>query len=146
MKALTKLVVAVAVTCAVVLVVASGVALALDKLGTNGPDTLKGTNKSDFLLGRGGGDDIYGLGGTDELQGGPGKDFVFGGKRERFLFSGGNKNLMGGPGNDFVNGGKGSDNTPTTYLRRRITLSYAAMAATGCSPIGQTCSHSTARG
>jgi len=110
MKALTKLVAAVAVTCAVVLVVASGVALALDKLGTNGPDTLNGTNKSDNLFGRGGGDDIYGWGGTDDLQGGPGKDFVFGGKREHFLFSKGNKNLLGGPGNDYLNGGLGSDN------------------------------------
>jgi hypothetical protein len=53
---------AVAVTCAVTLVVASGVALALNKLGTNGPDILRGTNKSDNLLGRGGGDDIYGWG------------------------------------------------------------------------------------
>ena len=53
---------------------------------------------------------------------------------------------MGGPGNDFVNGGKGSDNTPTTYLRRRSTSSYAAMAATRCSPIEQMCSHPTARG
>ena len=51
---------AVTVTCVVMLVVASGVALAVSKLGTNGPDTLTGTDKSDFLLGRGGGDDIYG--------------------------------------------------------------------------------------
>ena len=99
-----------AVFMAVSLVAASGVALALDKLGTSGPDTLRGTNKSDHLLGRGGGDDIYGLGGTDNLQGGPGKDFVFGGRREHFRFSGGNKNLMGGPGNDYANGGLGSDN------------------------------------
>ena len=63
---------ALAVTCAVTLVVASGVALALNKLGTNGPDTLKGTNKSDNLLGRGGNDDLFGLGGTDNLLGGSG--------------------------------------------------------------------------
>ena len=63
---------AVAVTCAVTLVGASGVALALNKLGTNGPDTLKGTNKSDNLLGRGGNDDLFGLGGTDNLLGGSG--------------------------------------------------------------------------
>jgi len=101
---------AMAAACAVTLVVASGVALALNKIGTNGPDTLKGTNKNDHLLGRGGGDDIYGWGGTDNLQGGPGKDFVFGGKRERWLFSSGNKNLLGGTGNDYLNGGLGSDN------------------------------------
>jgi Ca2+-binding RTX toxin-like protein len=73
-----------AVFVAVTLVVASGVSLALNKVGTNGPDNLRGTNKSDFLSGRGGCDDIYGLGGTDNLQGGPGKDFLFGGRREDF--------------------------------------------------------------
>jgi hypothetical protein len=35
---------AVAVTCAVTLVVASGVALAVNKIGTNAPDALRGTN------------------------------------------------------------------------------------------------------
>jgi hypothetical protein len=62
---------------AVMLVVASGVALALNKIGTNGAGTLTGTNKGDNLLGKGGNDDLYGLGGTDNLIGGPGKDFVF---------------------------------------------------------------------
>jgi Ca2+-binding RTX toxin-like protein len=107
---LSKMAATLAVFVAVTLVVASGVALAVGKLGTNGPDTLRGTDKSDNLLGRGSGDDIYGLGGTDDLQGGPGKDFVFGGKRKRFLLSSGNKNLLGGTGNDFVNGSLGSDN------------------------------------
>jgi Ca2+-binding RTX toxin-like protein len=94
---------------AVTLVVASGVALALNKIGTNGPDTLTGTNKGDDLLGEGGNDDLYGLGGTDNLLGGPGKDFVFSGKREHFRQSGGNKILQGGSGNDYVHGGLGSD-------------------------------------
>ncbi len=107
---LSKMAATLAVFMAVTLVVAGGVALAVGKLGSGGPDTLRGTNKSDFLSGRGGNDDIYGLGGTDNLQGGPGKDFLFGGRRERFLFSSGNKNLLGGAGNDFVNGGLGSDN------------------------------------
>ena len=39
---------------AAMLVVASGVALAVNKIGTNGPDTLRGTNKADNLTGRGG--------------------------------------------------------------------------------------------
>ena len=110
---------AVLVACAVTLVVASGVALALNKLGTNGPDILRGTNKSDYILGRGGGDDIYGLGGTDNLQGGPGKDFLHGGRCADFRSDGscadfrissGNKNLVGGTANDYLNGGLGSDN------------------------------------
>ena len=36
---------------AATLVVASGMALAVNELGTNGPDTLKGTNGADNLLG-----------------------------------------------------------------------------------------------
>jgi len=94
---------------ALTLLVASGVAMAVTKIGTNGPDTLKGTNGADNLLGKGGNDKLYALAGRDNLLGGPGKDIVFGGN-ERFELSGGDKNLLGGPGNDFVNGGKGSDN------------------------------------
>jgi hypothetical protein len=36
----------------VTLGVAGGVALALNKIGTNGPDTLRGTNGDDNLIGR----------------------------------------------------------------------------------------------
>jgi Ca2+-binding RTX toxin-like protein len=44
------------------LLLASGVALAVNKVGTNGPDTLRGTNRDDNLLGKGGQDDLFGLG------------------------------------------------------------------------------------
>ena len=37
---------------AVSLVVASGVALAVNKIGTDGPDTLRGTNGDDNLIGK----------------------------------------------------------------------------------------------
>jgi Ca2+-binding RTX toxin-like protein len=93
---------------AATLAVASGVAFAVNKIGTNGPDTLRGTNKDDNLLGRGGNDDIFGLGGNDNLRGEEGKDNVFGGNERRP--SGGDKNLLGGEGNDRVLGGTGSDN------------------------------------
>jgi hypothetical protein len=95
---------------ALALLLASGVALAVNKIGTDGPDTLRGTNGNDNLLGKGGNDVLYSLNGRDNLLGGPGKDFVWGGKRERFRLSGGDKNLQGGPGNDIVVGGRGSDN------------------------------------
>jgi RTX calcium-binding nonapeptide repeat (4 copies) len=95
---------------ALALLLASGVALAVNKVGTNGPDTLRGTNGDDNLLGKGGNDELYSLNGRDNLLGGPGKDFVWGGKRERFRLSGGDKNLQGGLGNDVVIGGRGSDN------------------------------------
>ena len=39
---------------AVTLILTSGVAMAVTKIGTKGPDTLRGTNKSDNLLGKGG--------------------------------------------------------------------------------------------
>ena len=57
-------------TMALTLLVASGVALAVTKIGTNGPDTLQGTNKADNLLGKGGNDVLYALGGRDTLVGG----------------------------------------------------------------------------
>ena len=93
---------------ALALFLTSGVAWALNKVGTNGPDTLRGTNEGDNLSGRGGQDDLFGLGGRDNLEGGAGKDWVLGGNERRP--SGGDKNLLGGPGNDGVLGGRGSDN------------------------------------
>ena len=93
---------------ALALVLASGVAWALNKVGTNGPDTLRGTNGDDNLSGEGGNDVLFGLGGSDNLVGGPGKDNVLGGNERRP--QGGDKNLLGGPGNDAVLGGRGSDN------------------------------------
>ena len=93
---------------AVSLLVASGVALAVNKIGTNGPDTLRGTNEGDNLLGRGGNDALFGLGGSDNLLGEEGNDWVLGGNEENP--QGGDKNLLGGPGNDGVLGGLGSDN------------------------------------
>jgi Ca2+-binding RTX toxin-like protein len=93
---------------AVSLLLASGVALAITKIGTDGPDTLRGTNGDDTLVGKGANDVLFALGGKDNLLGGEGKDWVAGGD-ERIPF-GGDKNLLGGPGNDGVQGGIGSDN------------------------------------
>jgi Ca2+-binding RTX toxin-like protein len=90
------------------LLLASGVALAVNKIGTIGPDTLRGTNGADNLLGRGSNDILLGLAGRDNLQGGPGKDIVLGGNKRHLL--GGDKNLVGGSGNDSVIGGLGADN------------------------------------
>ena len=90
------------------LLLASGVALAVHKIGTTGPDTWRGTNKGDDLLGRGGNDELYALAGDDNVLGGEGKDAVFGGDEDRPF--GGEKNLVGGPANDLVCGGKGFDN------------------------------------
>jgi Ca2+-binding RTX toxin-like protein len=94
---------------AVTLVVASGVALAVNKIGTNGPDTLRGTNGDDNLLGRGGNDRLFSLDGDDNLLGGKGKDVVVSGTRRHSESARGDKNLKGGPGNDIVFGGLGTD-------------------------------------
>src|SRR5918998_2616515 len=86
----------------------SGVALAVTKIGTDGPDTLRGTNGDDDLIGLGANDVLFTFKGRDNLVGGPGKDWVLGGNEVRAL--GGKKNLGGGSGNDAVFGGTGSDN------------------------------------
>ena len=94
-------------TMALTLLVASGVALAVTKIGTNGPDTLRGTNGADNLLGKGGNDVLYALAGKDNLLGGEDKDWLLTGVHRAL---GGDKNSAGGPGNDGVTGGLGSDN------------------------------------
>jgi Ca2+-binding RTX toxin-like protein len=86
--------------------VASGVALAVNKIGTDGPDTLRGTNGNDNLIGKGGNDRLFALDGRDNLVGGPGKDWLDTHPTE---FRSGDKNLEGGTGNDIVFGGRGSD-------------------------------------
>jgi hypothetical protein len=78
---------------ALTLLVASGVALAVNKIGTDGPDTLRGINGSDNLMGLDGNDVLFALGGNDNLLGGEGKDWVLGGNDRRP--SGGDKTLAG---------------------------------------------------
>ena len=98
------------VTIALTLLVASGVALAVTRIGTNGPDTLRGTNGDDNLVGLGGNDRIFGgLRGNDNLVGGPGDDLVIGGT-VAYRRGGGDRTVVGGPGNDLLAGGRGSDN------------------------------------
>jgi Ca2+-binding RTX toxin-like protein len=101
-----------AATMALTLLMASGVALAVTKIGTNGPDTLSGTNGSDTLFGKGGNDTLFSRAGNDTLLGGPGKDRLVGGEKvgRAYRTQGGQKNLLGGDGNDMIIGGRGADN------------------------------------
>jgi RTX calcium-binding nonapeptide repeat (4 copies) len=96
-------------TMALTLLVASGVGWAINKIGTDGPDTLMGTNRADNLLGRAGNDDIFGLKGRDNLLGGEGNDWLIAGSPQDRSMAG-DKNLAGGSGNDGVFAGQGSDN------------------------------------
>ena len=76
-------------TMTLTLLGASGVALAVTKIGTNGPDFLKGTNGSDWIEGRGG---------KDVISGGPGDDFLFDGQ----FGEGAVDTLEGGDGYDIL--------------------------------------------
>src|SRR5215203_7260949 len=66
-------------TMALTLLIAVGVALAVNKIGTQGRDFLQGTDAADHLVGKGENDRIFSLAGKDYLIGGPGKDWVWGG-------------------------------------------------------------------
>ncbi len=85
-------------TMALTLLVASGVALAVTKIGTNGPDTLMGTKGSDQLLGMGGADRINGRPGQDVISGGLGGDVLIDGP----FREGAVDTLEGGDGYDFL--------------------------------------------
>ena len=110
---------------AATVVVASGVAWAVTKVGGPGPDVLRGTNQHDTLEGGGGPDSLFGLGardfmaggtGEDNLEGGTGNDVVLGGppppgpnqppEQER---PGASDVVKGGPGDDDVDGAAGAD-------------------------------------
>jgi Ca2+-binding RTX toxin-like protein len=92
---------------AAVLVMASGVALAVARSGGPGNDILRGTDGTDALEGNGGNDVLLGYRGTDALSGGKGRDAVLGGNEVGPRA--GDKALTGGPGGDFVNGGYGTE-------------------------------------
>ena len=78
----------------IMVILASGVASAVNRVGTNGDDTLNGTNANDTLLGKGGNDVIFTFAGNDIVGGGKGSDDLFGGSPSRPL--GGSKIMYGG--------------------------------------------------
>jgi Ca2+-binding RTX toxin-like protein len=80
------------------MLLASGVALAANKIGTNGPDVLLGTNKADNLIGRGGNDVLPGNRGSDNIVGGAGNDLLIDGD----LRESATDTLVGGDGNDVI--------------------------------------------
>ena len=68
---MTKRAILVMATISLTLLAASGVALAVTRIGTDGPDTLRGTNGADQLVGKGGNDVLLALApgrGADALQ------------------------------------------------------------------------------
>jgi Ca2+-binding RTX toxin-like protein len=109
------------------LLLASGVALALNTIrcdggkcnGTPRNDRMLGTTKRDImygfkgddrLLGEGSKDDLYGLDGRDVVLGDAGADKLGGGEDNDELHGlGGADSASGGAGNDDLDGGDGSD-------------------------------------
>ncbi|MGK7900842.1 MAG: CARDB domain-containing protein, partial [Hormoscilla sp.] len=91
----------------------------IERLGTDGDDTLRGTpvrdrldglGGDDLLIGRPSGDLLEGGEGADSLFGGPGNDVLYGGPGDDILNGGENSDtLYGGLGKDFLEGGMGSD-------------------------------------
>jgi hypothetical protein len=73
----------------------------VNRVGTDGKDSLAGTAAGDGILGLGGNDKLRGRGEKDGLCGGPGKDTLKGG--------GAKDRLNGGPGKDLCVGQAGKD-------------------------------------
>jgi hypothetical protein len=99
---------------AVSLLVASGMALAVTKIGTDGPDRLRGTNGDDTLLGKGGNDLLFALGGRETLLGGEGNDYLYGHTgADRIVGGEGDDLIFQGPypetAKDTLSGGDGND-------------------------------------
>lgn len=120
------------VVAALMTALSAAMALALERSGGPGDDTLVGTGRADHLDGRGGDDSIEGLGGADRLLiGGLGDDTVRGGAggdtivgygftgeaglddgdtgADTLFGNGGDDYLQGGLGPDVVSGGDGGD-------------------------------------
>ena len=99
-------------TMVLAMLLVGGAALALEKSGGPGDDTLVGTNRADHLDGKAGDDTIEGLGGADRmLVGGLGDDTVRGGAGEDAIVGFGfTKNWINGDtGADTLSGGGGRD-------------------------------------
>ena len=105
-------------------IMVGGMALADDKVGTFGQDTLIGTDQmdrlyalgaADVIRGKAGNDDCYGGSGFDEIRCGEGNDRIDGGFGEDDLFGGsGNDTISAADGRvDLVNCGPGID---TAYV------------------------------
>jgi CSLREA domain-containing protein len=73
----------------------------VNRVGTNGAETLIGTPAADGILALGGADVLFGRAGNDGLCGGAGNDQLFGESGGDFL--------DGGPNTDFCNGGTEQD-------------------------------------
>jgi Ca2+-binding RTX toxin-like protein len=86
---------------ALMLVLASGIALAANIKGTDGNNFLRGTNSADNIGARGGNDEVRARAGADKVFGGTQRDTLYGMENGDLV--------VGGDGNDFLDGGTGDD-------------------------------------
>jgi trimeric autotransporter adhesin len=105
-------------------------AVLVNRIGTEGPDTLIGTSGADGFLALGGNDVAKGLGGNDaaclgagndKAAGGGGKDRLLGEQgKDRLKGQGGNDRLRGGPGKDTCIGGPGRRDRAACEVERQV--------------------------
>jgi len=88
---------------AAALLLASGVALAVNKSGDNGDNRIIGTNDKDRLSGGQGDDLIRAQGAEDQVYGDSGQDELFGGGPDNIFGGRGPDDVFGGDGDDFIN-------------------------------------------
>lgn len=102
----------------------------VNRIGTEGNDTLLGTTGPDAFLAFGGNDIVRGLGGKDTAclgpgndvgAGGGGKDRLFGEQgKDRLKGQGGNDRLVGGTGKDTCVGGPGKKDRANCEVKKSV--------------------------
>jgi Ca2+-binding RTX toxin-like protein len=113
------------------LVLASGVALAADFIGTSGNDEFPpGTESNDYFEGRAGDDLINALGGDDIIYGGKGTDRIDPGEGADEVYAGAGDDLIYARDTasfDYIDCGGGFDQVETIH-RDDVTLSNCERA------------------
>jgi Ca2+-binding RTX toxin-like protein len=102
------------VSVALILVLATGIALAATINGTAKDDFLRGTDGPDRIGARDGNDEVRALAGNDQVFGGTGTDTLYG-KENGDL-------IVGGRGSDGLDGGIGNDTLKSHFDGRADNL------------------------
>jgi Ca2+-binding RTX toxin-like protein len=103
----------------------SGVALAINVMGTNGSDELEGTDRADkirglggpdFIAGKGGRADLHANQGNDEVRGADGRDYIVGSYGSDYLYGGGRNDWLKGVDGESDRGNCGSGTDDKAYV------------------------------
>jgi len=97
-------------TMAMTVLVATSVAMAIERINCSFSGNCYGTNSGDWIHGGGGDNIIYGRADDDHIYGHAGDDFILGMDGKDILSDGDGKNVLaGGYADDFLSGGVGND-------------------------------------